>query len=152
MEEGRLLPARGEGWKEQAYAYPSERVLGAIVARGLVTPFESLVWERSRIERLFGMKYTIEIYLPAPQTGLWLHMCAPFLFADTLVTRCDLKAERNRKVLKVQSAFPEPRAKRAPRRPGPDRRVSATCRLAPDRGGRAGAPKREVRPVPAGLT
>jgi len=122
-----LLPARGEGWKEQAYAYPSERVLGAIVARGLVTPFESLVWERSRIERLFGMKYTIEIYLPAPQTGLWLHMCAPFLFADTLVTRCDLKAERNRKVLKVQSAFPEPR-QNAPRRPGPDRRVSATCR------------------------
>src|SRR5262249_23814804 len=58
VEEGRLLRAHVEGWKEQAYLHPHARVPQAVHARGLVTPFDSLVWERSRMERLFGMKYT----------------------------------------------------------------------------------------------
>jgi uncharacterized protein YcaQ len=64
VEEGRLLPACVEGWKEQAYLHPQARIPKVVDARAFVTPFDSLVWERSRIERLFGMKYTIEMYLP----------------------------------------------------------------------------------------
>ncbi len=62
LEEGQLLATRVEGWREPAYMQPGVRVPLTVDARALVTPFDSLVWERSRIERLFGMKYTIELY------------------------------------------------------------------------------------------
>jgi hypothetical protein len=107
VEEGRLLPARVEGWEEPAYVPPGVRVPRAVHARALVTPFDSLVWERSRMERLFGMKYTIELYTPAPKR-VYGYYVFPFLLGDTLVARCDLKADRHRKVLMVQSAFLEP--------------------------------------------
>src|SRR5258708_6865953 len=61
VEEKRLMPGRVEGWKEQAYLHPQARVPRTIDARGFVTAFDSLVWERSRMERIFGMKYTIEM-------------------------------------------------------------------------------------------
>jgi uncharacterized protein len=107
VEEKRLTPARVEGWNEQAYLHPQARVPRTIDARGIVTPFDSLVWERDRMERLFGMKYTIEMYTPPPKRVYGYYVC-PFLLGDTLVARCDLKADRARKVLMVQSAFLEP--------------------------------------------
>jgi hypothetical protein len=108
VEEARLVPVRVEGWKEEAYLHPHARAARTIAARGLVTPFDSLVWERGRLERLFGMKYTIEMYTPPTKRVYGYYVC-PFLLGDTLVGRCDLKADRARKVLMVQSAFLEPR-------------------------------------------
>jgi uncharacterized protein YcaQ len=106
VEEGRLLCARVEGWHEPAYMAPGVRVPRSVDARALVTAFDSLVWERSRIERLFGMKYTISLYTPVDKRVHGYYVC-PFLLGDTLVARCDLKADRQRKVLMVQSAFLE---------------------------------------------
>jgi hypothetical protein len=106
VEEGRLLPARVEGWRDTAYMHPGARVPTAIEARALVTPFDSLVWDRNRLERLFGMKYTIEMYTPAPRRIYGYYVC-PFLLGDTLVGRFDLKADRDGKVLMVQGAFLE---------------------------------------------
>jgi uncharacterized protein YcaQ len=108
VEDGRLLPAKVDGWQEQAYLHPRARVPDAVDAQTFVTPFDSLVWERSRMLRLFGMKYTIEIYTPADKRIYGYYVC-PFLLGDTLVARADLKADRANRVLKVQSAFLEPR-------------------------------------------
>jgi uncharacterized protein YcaQ len=108
VEEGRLLPGRVDGWKESAYLHPEARVPRAVESRGLVTPFDSLVWGRDRIARLFGMQYTIEMYTPPPRRIYGYYVC-PFLLGETLVARCDLKADRARNVLMVQSAFLEPK-------------------------------------------
>jgi uncharacterized protein YcaQ len=106
VEEGRLVPAEVEGWTEPALVFPGARVPRSADARALVTPFDSLVWERRRIQRLFGMTYTISLYTPIDKRVHGYYVC-PFLLGDTLVARCDLKADRQRNVLMVQSAFLE---------------------------------------------
>ena len=69
---GTAAAAGVDGWKEPAYLRPAHASARTIDARALVTPFDSLVWDRRRIDRLFGMKYTIEHYTPEPQAGLRL--------------------------------------------------------------------------------
>lgn len=107
VEDRRLIAITVEGWKEAAYLHPDAAAPATVDARALVTPFDSLVWERSRIERLFGMRYTIELYTP-PAKRIYGYYVFPFLLGDTLVGRCDLKADRQRRVLMVQSAWIEP--------------------------------------------
>ncbi|MEO8704104.1 MAG: crosslink repair DNA glycosylase YcaQ family protein [Kofleriaceae bacterium] len=114
VDEGVLEPVRVEGWKKPAYRHRDVVAPAAIdpVRATLLSPFDSLVWCRERTERVFGMRYRLEIYTPQPQRVFGYYVL-PILLGDALVGRVDLKADREAKVLRVQAAHAEPRAPRA---------------------------------------
>jgi uncharacterized protein YcaQ len=109
IEDKVLLPVAVQGWKAPAYLHYEAKLPRRVRAATLISPFDPLIWERNRTERLFDMSYRIEIYVPAPQR-LYGYYVLPFLFGDRFAARVDLKADRKAGVLQIPAAWIEPTA------------------------------------------
>ncbi|MGW0873640.1 winged helix-turn-helix domain-containing protein [Streptomyces sp. NPDC002740] len=105
-----LVPVTVEGWGKPAWADPS-----ALEAppRGrhrttLLSPFDSLIWERARTERIFGFTHRLEAYVPKPKR-IHGYFAMPVLAGGRLVGRVD-PAREGRTLIARQVTLDGPKA------------------------------------------
>jgi len=93
LPETGLVPVSVEGWKATAWADPA--ALAELGARGrhrttLLSPFDSLIWDRKRTKRLFGFTHALEAYKPAAKRD-YGYFAMPLLAGGKLLGRVDPK-------------------------------------------------------------
>lgn len=112
VDAGELREVAVAGWPARAYLHRDARIPRRIEAAALLSPFDPIVWDRDRALRMFGFHYRIEIYTPAPRR-VFGYYTLPVLVDEALVGRVDLKSDRQRGALRVQSAWSEDGAARS---------------------------------------
>ncbi len=107
VEAGELLPVQVPGWRQPSWLWHEARIPRRMDAQALVCPFDPLLFDRARLKQVFGTDYRIEIYVPAAKRrhGYYVY---PFLLGQSVAARVDLKADRQARILRVQSAWIEP--------------------------------------------
>jgi uncharacterized protein len=114
-EEGAVTEIEVEGTSGRWLALT--RDLGALSRAGraptpshgttLLSPFDSLLWHRERVARLFGFDYRIEVYTPGPKR-VHGYYTLPILHHGHLIGRLDAKAHRAERRLEVRHVHFEP--------------------------------------------
>ncbi len=113
-ELGEIQPIKIIGIETPGFIHSDNlQLLEAVVAgRTLATetkilsPFDPLVWDRTRMKAMFGVDYRLECYLPKPKRkfGYWM---LPILHKDAIIGKMDAKANRQSKVFEVKSLLLE---------------------------------------------
>jgi uncharacterized protein len=91
LESAGLVPVQVEGWTKAAFAHPAALEVLDRRLRGrslLLSPFDSLTWDRPRTERLFGFKHRLEAYTPRHKR-LFGYFAMPLLAGTKLVGLVD---------------------------------------------------------------
>jgi hypothetical protein len=104
-----------EGWEEPGYFHPDHREAIEAATSGqipvsrttLLSPFDPLVWDRTRAQELFNFTYRIECYTPAPKR-VYGYFTLPILYDNALIGRLDPKAHRKEGVFEVKALHLEP--------------------------------------------
>ncbi|MCT4355970.1 winged helix DNA-binding domain-containing protein [Streptomyces sp. Je 1-79] len=96
VEASGLVPVTVAGWSKPAWADPAAL---ASEPRGrhrttLLSPFDSLIWERARTERIFGFTHRLEAYVPK-QKRVHGYFAMPLLSGGKLLGRVDPAREGN---------------------------------------------------------
>lgn len=107
VESKKLEQLSVESWRHPAYIVAGTKLPRKLPpCRSLISPFDPLVWQRNRAERLFGLSYRIEIYTPAARRKYGYYVL-PFLQGDRFTARVCLKADRANSLLRVNTVHGE---------------------------------------------
>ena len=114
-DEGSLLRATIENTDETAYVHPDNAKLAERILSGslrpsvttLLSPFDPVVWDRTRALELFGFDYKIEVYTPAANRR-YGYYSLPILHDGALLGRLDAKAHRKQGTFEVKAIHLEP--------------------------------------------
>ncbi len=109
VADGEMVHVKVEGWRTPAYGTPAA-LEGPLDlpdhAPTLLAPFDNLLWERNRVERIFGFRYRVEIYVPGPKRQFGYYVL-PLLVRGRLLGRADLKLDRQSNVVRVRGLWLE---------------------------------------------
>src|SRR5690349_8867697 len=107
LEASELVPVTVAGWDEPGWADPAalETPVRGRHRTTLLSPFDSLIWDRRRTPRLFRFDHRIEAYTPAPER-IHGYYPMPVLAGGRLVGRVDPKREGRTLVAKQVSVEP----------------------------------------------
>ncbi|MCX5373420.1 winged helix-turn-helix domain-containing protein [Streptomyces sp. NBC_00103] len=105
-----LVPVTVEGWGKPAWADPAalETPPRGRHRTTLLSPFDSLIWERARTERIFGFTHRLEAYVPKPKR-IHGYFAMPVLAGGRLVGRVD-PAREGRTLIARQVTLDGPKA------------------------------------------
>jgi uncharacterized protein len=114
-KRGQLHTVQVEGWDVPGYFHPDDRDGIEAAANGqiptsrtnLLSPFDPVVWDRTRAQELFNFTYQIECYTPAPKRK-YGYFTLPILHNNALIGRLDPKAHRKEGIFEVKALHLEP--------------------------------------------
>jgi hypothetical protein len=109
VRDGVAVPATVEGYPGEWYAHADVLTRPFRPRTVLLSPFDDLISDRDRTERLFGFRFRLEIYVPKDKRE-YGYFVLPILHGDRLIGRIDPRYDRKAGVLHVHAVHAEPDA------------------------------------------